>query len=282
MITLHRIFEIYGLNPEDIKSARHGNKELPVLQTFQNDIAKWEAYQSFQSKPRFSNAKHVAAFAPAKGSSSLFLALWDIVHEVTSDKFTKEQHSLIDKYGFPEKWHSQSTWYDLRRNPKLDDLSERLIIEWGKSTLSWVQKKDKDVLEIKGIKGKNSIGNFVSYDQVQLSYCELKKLTTEASDNSTWETVLSVVNGVYLISDLSCGKQYVGSAYGENGIFGRWADYAHNGHGGNKELKNLDPNNFEFSILEIAPATLSAEEVIQRENRWKERLKTREFGLNSN
>jgi len=279
MITLHEIFKIYGFDPNQVKSARHGNKELPVLETFQKDIEKWEAYQSFQRPNKFSNAKHVAVFAPARGSSALFLSLWDVSYEITSDEFSEKQYGLIKKYGFPESWCKICSWYCLQRNPKLDDLSERLIIEWGKSTISWVQNQDKHVLEIKG---KNSIGEFVSYDQVQLSFYDLTKLMRELSNNAIWETMLSSINGIYLITDQSSGKMYVGSAYGENGIYGRWAVYAQNGHGGNKELQDLDPNNFEFSILEIAPSTLSAEEIIQKENRWKERLRTREFGLNTN
>jgi len=40
--------------------------------------------------------------------------------------------------------------------------------------------------------------------------------------------------------------------------------------------------NFQFSILEIVPATTTAEGVIDCENRWKEKLGTRQFGLNKN
>ena len=57
-------------------------------------------------------------------------------------------HNLIEKYSFPTSWH-KSAWYDLKYNPVLDELSERVIIEWGKSTLTWVQRKDKKILEIK-------------------------------------------------------------------------------------------------------------------------------------
>ncbi len=105
---------------------------------------------------------------------------------------------------------------------------------------------------------------------------------TQSSSNFSWVSALSSVNGIYLIKDKKVGKLYVGSAYGEDGIFGRWSAYSQNGHGGNKELKDLDPTNFEFSILEITPPTSSVDEVIQRENRWKIKLGTREFGLNSN
>jgi hypothetical protein len=58
--------------------------------------------------------------------------------------------------------------------------------------------------------------------------------------------------------------------------------YAKPGHAGNKLLKALDPYEFEFSVLEISPSTMSADDVISRENRWKECLGTREFGLNEN
>lgn len=47
---------------------------------------------------------------------------------------------------------------------------------------------------------------------------------------------------MYLITDSSNGKKYVGSATGENMIWGRWKDYIANGNGGNIELKSFDLN----------------------------------------
>lgn len=44
---------------------------------------------------------------------------------------------------------------------------------------------------------------------------------------------------VYVITDKSNGKHYVGSAYGEYAFWSRWAQYAENGHGGNIELKKI-------------------------------------------
>jgi hypothetical protein len=46
--------------------------------------------------------------------------------------------------------------------------------------------------------------------------------------------------GVYLITDISNGKMYVGSAYGENMILGRWESYVKTYHGGNVGLKKLN------------------------------------------
>jgi len=100
---------------------------------------------------------------------------------------------------------------------------------------------------------EDSMGDFGSCDDIQLGFDEIKKLASDTYANATWVDALSAVNGIYLVLDNSDGRMYVGSAYGGNGIFGRWAKYAKTGHGGNKELKDLDPRELEFSILEIAP-----------------------------
>lgn len=183
----------------------------------------------------------------------------------------------MQKYGLPESWLNDSCRYDLRRNDLLDDLSERLVIEWGPAPVAWCQANDKEVVELRG---KQSIGEFQSFNHVDLDFLELKMLMQSPNTNLTWVKVLSSVNGVYLIRDNLSGKLYVGSAYGERGIYGRWSAYASNGHGGNLELQDLDPTNFQFSILEIVPATATVDDVIACENRWKEKLGTRKFGLN--
>jgi hypothetical protein len=53
----------------------------------------------------------------------------------------------------------------------------------------------------------------------------------------------------------------VGAAYGKDNILGRWRDYAHSGHGGNKKLLNRKAQNFVFSILQIVAHDMEPEEV---------------------
>jgi len=89
-----------------------------------------------------------------------------------------------------------------------------------------------------------------------------------------------------LITDKKTGKMYVGSAYGEDMILGRWTSYVKNGHGGNKELKDLEfdyiKENFRFSILDIYKSTIDDNVILKREAWWKNTLQTREFGYNKN
>ncbi len=134
---------------------------------------------------------------------------------------------------------------------------------------------------------KVSINDFNGFDEVNIDYETLKAIV---SDNiMSWKSALSNVKGIYLIADKLTGKQYVGSAYGDECIWQRWSEYAKNGHGGNKELKELVLSkgeaykyNFKYSILEVCNMNLGNEYIIGRESYWKEVLQTRQFGLNKN
>ncbi len=140
---------------------------------------------------------------------------------------------------------------------------------------------------ISSIIGKRvSINDFTGFDAVNIDYETLRTIIRD--DIPSWRSALSNVKGIYLIADKKTGKQYVGSAYGDECIWHRWSAYAKDGHGGNRELKALterDENykyNFKYSILEVCNMNLGNEYIIGRENYWKEILQTREFGLNGN
>lgn len=75
-------------------------------------------------------------------------------------------------------------------------------------------------------------------------------------------------------------EQYVGLAAGENGFWGRWQSYIQTGHGGNLGLKSRDPSDYRVSILEVAGSKMNTDEIIHLEQRWKEKLQSKEMGLN--
>ena len=95
--------------------------------------------------------------------------------------------------------------------------------------------------------------------------------------------VLEEHPGVYLITDTSDGKQYVGSAYGAGNIGDRWRAYGEGRWRENKLLRDRNPANFRFEVLELLPEDASEREVIQAETKWK-REKNTYFpnGLNAN
>ena len=123
---------------------------------------------------------------------------------------------------------------------------------------------------------------FPGYDKVNISWGELSRVIKKGP----WKTALQNQKGVYLITDRATGKNYVGSAYGENMILARWRAYVQTGNGGNVGLKTLAfdyiRNNFSYSILDIYKSTIDDKVIIERENWWKEVLQSRKFGYNEN
>ena len=123
---------------------------------------------------------------------------------------------------------------------------------------------------------------FPGYEKINISWDEMKRVL----EKDNWKTALQNQKGVYLLTDKSNGKMYVGSAYGENMILGRWRAYLANGHGGNVGLKKLTfdhiKQNFKYSILDIYKSTTDDQIIIDRESWWKEVLQTRKFGYNEN
>jgi hypothetical protein len=114
-------------------------------------------------------------------------------------------------------------------------------------------------------------------------------LTLGAQDIRTiprsWADRLSQWRGIYHIVDTFDGARYVGSAYGEENILGRWRAHVQRERGVTVELGKRDPISFRFSILELLAPNAAMEDVVAREGSWKERLATREphiGGLNKN
>lgn len=123
---------------------------------------------------------------------------------------------------------------------------------------------------------------FPGYENVNISWKELSRVIEKES----WKTALQNQKAVYLITDISNGKKYVGSAYAENMLLNRWQNYIKSRHGGNVQLKPLSKeyieNNFRYSILDIFKSTTDDKVILNRESWWKDTLLTRKFGYNSN
>ena len=97
-----------------------------------------------------------------------------------------------------------------------------------------------------------------------------------------WQSALGLARGVYLLTCPRTREQYVGSATGADGFLGRWMAYAGDGHGGNLELRSRDPADYRVSILQVAGSADDRDAVLGMEALWKQKLQSREMGLNRN
>ena len=270
MIKLLDLIAMADIKLCDYKIHCATGKEWPPLEAFFDK--KFKFWQEIQNQENF-KCKHILSLIHLENDYWLFAGVFK-VNGV--------------KRG---QWKGKSRYiYSTQEVKGLEHLVGKAIIQFQKNfRASYLRpaKFEDQLLLIALRKQRMTIGSFPGYNSVLLSYRKLKTIIRES--NPSWKSALSNVAGVYLITDTSDGKQYVGSAYGGEGFWQRWRQYAKNGHGNNKELRALlnkrkmgHPEYFQFSLLEVCDLNANNEYVIERKTHWKNILKSREFGLNSN
>jgi hypothetical protein len=175
--------------------------------------------------------------------------------------------------------------YEYRNLPEYEKYLGRIIIKFKNNAQTMIRNAesvidDCYVSQILPDTFDNDL--FPGYEKINISWGEMQRVL----EKDNWKTALQNQKGVYLLTDISNGKVYVGSAYGESMILGRWRAYVKTGHGGNVGLKRLSfehiKQNFKYSILDIYKSTTDDQIIIERENWWKETLQSRQFGYNEN
>jgi hypothetical protein len=160
-----------------------------------------------------------------------------------------------------------------------DHYRGRLVIDWGLlgGERAWVQRADKQDKYIAEIRRRIEEPSFPGFAKLQLSLAKVETIPF------AWSQVLRNARGIYVLVHRESGQQYVGSAYGDDGFFGRWKSYS-DGHGGNVAMKELraKADAFDASILEVVGTDVSDEQIFDRESLWKSKLGTRVKGLNRN
>lgn len=269
---------------KSIKIIRHADtrKELPIegktyrrtlLELYRYDKELFMKYQNEQLCGTFDKTDYMVVCVGTRNTTARFVAVYKI-GKIEPSPYT-EGNCLLN----------------LQEVDEFKFLADKVTIEWGKATVAWHQdfrKQLKPVIRIdEGFEDADGIPQFRSYEDVVLPYGELKAIFSKEAES--WKNPLQSVNGIYLIQDTKTGKQYVGSTYGLEGIWGRWnAYFTTGGHGGNKKLEELiknDPDyasNFQWCILQIMRLGITEDEAIERENLYKRKFMTREFGYNKN
>ena len=278
---LQELLAIKGINLERTKLIRHNMSNVEIATYYSKD--QIETYQTIQRPSRFKNCDNVISFLGTEGTNGVFLGCYKINGYTQYDAENLPNDFTIDLGA-----DTDCVIFNLEKTDVLAEFENRLVIDWGKGTINWCQNgtTEKEILEIRPVVSEIE---FIGYDRVLLSYETLRKIVYNKAAYKEWEDKLSAVAGVYLITDTKTGKHYVGSASGmEGGIWGRWSEYAHTIHGGNKRLVELitaDPDycyNFQYSILEVFPIKRDKHEVLAYEQLYKKKLYSIQFGLNDN
>ena len=246
----------------------HWNREVEPLDEWVSDRGKWKGWQEYRPKSDMFNRPYI--------------------------------FSLMDFYHEPDTWlfggiFRVSARHKDRYEVELMKIHENFIGRL-KVGSSWRKRATRvnfenhyhtfEVLEI--LREPYSGQPFPGYESIDLPFSQLETLVR--NNRTDWKAALENVHGVYLITDTKTGKRYVGSAYGEQGVWSRWVEYATSGHGWDTELRKLvEPDldyprkNFRFALLEYRAARTPEKIILERETFWKKVLLAQgKYGLNLN
>lgn len=282
----NRNSEFDNANESRIKLVRHSSDVLPdsfiynkykgsVYKLYRTDYALFKEWQSEQSDSKMKNVDYLVVFLAEEGCECRFIGV-----------YRNNGPKRPTCKGFSE--------YNLEEVEGFEALKDKVVINWGKGTLSWMQnwQSAKEVRRIEQVNTGDNVPYFTRYEDVILSFSQLQKVV----EDKEWKSKLESLNCVYLILDKETGKQYVGVTYKDmkpgikNGILGRWTEYAQTGHGNNKLLVALledkgisyAEQNFQWTILETLPLNVTSKVAIDRESLYKKKFGTREHGYNEN
>ena len=274
------------VNESRIKLVRHSSDVQPdsfiynkykgsVYKLYRTDYALFKEWQSEQSDSKMKNVDYLVVFLAEEGCECRFIGVYR-------------------NYGPKRATGNGVSEYAIEEVKGFEGLKDKVVIDWGKGTLSWMQnwQSTKNVRRIDQVNTGDDIPYFIRYEDVILSFSQLQKVV----ENKEWKSKLESLNCVYMILDKETGKQYVGVTYKDmkpgikNGILGRWTEYAKTGHGNNKLLVALlaekgisyADQNFQWTILETLPLNVTPKVAIDRESLYKKKFGTREHGYNEN
>ncbi len=273
-IMLNSILIEAGLNVADVRLLRHKDRRAARGRTpyelWRDNRTQFDLYQSihgFDKRPKL-KGRYWASFLGTPTEETLFIGLYAVGGRRPLEQDSPHPHmDGLDKAGSVD-------FYDLTLEKALGDLIGKLFIEWGPGERAWIQRADRRNKPITELRTSFKEPDFPGFLYFVKALSELDKLP------KGWITALQSCSGVYLLTCPKTKEQYVGSATGGEGFWGRWQDYAQTGHGGNLGLKSREPSDYQVSILEVAGTASTKEDIIGMEERWKSKLQSKEMGLN--
>lgn len=288
---LNAMLQLHGIDPTTVPVMRHRPPEpqlrkiLPWLAAERQST--FNAYQQTQSsktaEDALGRATFMASFIGHEPTRAVFVGLYrrGASKPLSYDEYWKKsEYSELKKFGLGGFQGDRKSilFFDLQLMTDFYGYwAGKLITKWPGGERRWWRWANRNTIDVMSILEQSAlISTPKDWRDMVLSWSELQLLP------SALKASLAEWRGIYFIFDQSDGRGYVGSAYGAENILGRWLNYKASGHGGNSALRNRDPSNFRFSILERVSPDLPVDQVVRIEDGWKVRLHTRHFGLNRN
>lgn len=263
-----------GLDPSQCKlhCAVYNGEQYPI-EVLATDPATWKLWNSWRGDKNDFNRQFVFSLAQDRHEPTLWLfgGIW----EVTGRRAEPRAHS-----------------YDVvLRDDLMGPFIRRLYIRLHLAGRQRRRNMESCLAEmsVASIAQEQFAGApFPGHDRIDHSLGDLQTIIEQ--NRPDWRIPLENMKGVYVIHDQLTGEPYVGSAYGDTGVWQRWSYYAATLHGDNIGLKahlavvgeDYFRQNMRFALLEFWSMRTKDQHVIDRETYWKEVLLSRSLGHNKN
>ncbi|MEQ1509743.1 MAG: GIY-YIG nuclease family protein [Sphingopyxis sp.] len=292
-LTLSELLVRSGIAPEEVLVFRHRPWEPKLNRAFDWIVAErrdlFDCYQDShapRTEAALLRARYVASFIRHGSGSALFVGLYERRDQMVMPEReyrARPLHQELMKLGMSGDFSVKDgrdtvMVFDLVDTQWHAEWSGCLAIKWPGLERSWYRWADRNSFEVTAIAPQSMlVAPLPSWDELVLKWAELSVIPTH------WRSAIAQWRGIYLITDGSDNRHYIGSASGTENILQRWLDYAKTGHGGNKHLRARKPENFRFAILQLVAPDLPKADVEKLEQKWKARLGTTyPHGLNGN
>lgn len=249
------------------------NGEQYPIDVLSNDPHEWENWNRWRGPRNDFNRQFIFSLAQDRHDPSLWL--FGGVFEVLVRRDTPGEHS-----------------YDIKlREDMMGPFIRRLFIRLALTGRNRRRTMEGciDAMTVASILPKPHVGEpFPGHDRINHSLGDIQLIVSQ--NRPDWRIALENMKGVYVIHDRLTGEPYVGSAYGDTGIWQRWSRYAESIHGDNVGLRALVDGrgvdyarqNLMFALLEFWSMRTEDQHVLNRETYWKGVLLSRSLGHNKN
>jgi len=275
LLTFQTLLREAGIDLADVRLLRHVKKSgrvgMSPYQAWREDLSRFEAYQSTQPirERAFYNVSYWASFVGTPDKSSLFVGLYrNDGFEAGTASFNCPLFNHLVPGGSYDR-------YRTTKQAAFERFEGRLLIDWGGGMRRWSQRADRGPKPIVELRRSDDDPPYPGHSSFLRQLSEIEALPR------SWRAILSNARGAYLLTCPRTKEQYVGGAYSGGGFLSRWEQHARM-EGDAMAFLSRDPADYRVSILEVAGSLITDDEIHAMEQRWKEKLQSREMGLNRN
>ena len=211
--------------------ARHNGREHS-LDVFVHSRERWQGRQEHRPRRNWFNHPHIFSVIAfyLEPDQWLFGCVWR-VFDRRPDRYVvelKEQgEGLIGRLKLHSTFRQRGTRINLENQPSGFTVSEILPEPYTGQAIP-------------------------GHDWLEFGFAELEAQIR--SGRPDWLGALEHTKGVYLVTDVRTGGRYVGTAYGDQGVWSRWREYVDTGHGGSCRAQKIAALTQGRHLIDFKPA----------------------------